>query len=103
MEEEEEEEGADRLKQSTRGCCECATRGAASLSRSRTLCTVPFTLNSPFLSCSLLTGCFVVVFLLKDGLSGAPGRRNRGDTEEGERESEEEAGGGAGEAQRRGV
>ncbi len=38
-----------------------------------------------------------------DGLSGAPERGNPGDTEEGERHAEEEAGGGAGQAERRRV
>lgn len=38
-----------------------------------------------------------------DGLSGAPERGKPGHPEEGERESEEEAGGGAGQAQRRGA
>lgn len=40
---------------------------------------------------------------LPDGLSGAPERGNPGHSEEGERESEEEAGGGAGQAERRGT
>lgn len=40
---------------------------------------------------------------LPDGLSGTPERGDPGHSEEGERESEEEAGGGAGQAERRGA
>lgn len=52
---------------------------------------------APFLPCSPLFSA------LEDGLSGAPKRGNPGVTEAGERDSEEEAGGGAKQAERRGV
>lgn len=64
------------------------------------------TVHSPFLLTvpSFLVLLFkLLVFLLEDGLSGAPEGRDAAVPEEGERQSEEEAGGGAGQAERRGA
>lgn len=59
----------------------------------------PLTANEPPFPPLCLRACCPV----KDGLSGAPEGRDPGDSEEGEREPEEEAGGGAEQAERRGA
>lgn len=55
---------------------------------------------TPFRSFLFIFSVFPRLLPLKDGLSGAPEWGNPGDSEEGERDPEEEAGGGAGPAER---
>lgn len=99
-------QGAERGRRLSRAA-ECSTRNSITVALEDYL-NKPLTANHPLLPilpCFPLPSslCSPPFSALEDGLSGAPKRGNPGVTEEGERYSEEEAGGGAKQAERRGV